>query len=129
MIDLNLKHVPFAYGAIKTMLGSYSPTIRRLRFLPSALGDSIVPIHRHSNLENLKGIVGWGLKDNTDRAVALAEQKELPYYSIEEGFISSLGSKILKAETFSFVSDSKGIYYDATHPSDLEHRHFLQRHR
>lgn len=120
MIDLNLKHVPFAYGAIKTMLGSYSPTIRRLRFLPSALGDSIVPIHRHSNLENLKGIVGWGLKDNTDRAVALAEQKELPYYSIEEGFISSLGSKILKAETFSFVSDSKGIYYDATHPSDLE---------
>lgn len=99
------------------MLGSFSPKIRGLRFLPSALGASIVHAGNHLHQKELKGIVGWGVEKDTRRASAFARQKALPYYTLEAGFIRAIRPD---SEPFSFIIDNTGIYYDATRPSELE---------
>ncbi|MGD9209642.1 MAG: hypothetical protein PVI90_02650, partial [Desulfobacteraceae bacterium] len=102
------------------MLGSFSPGIRRLRLLPSALGVDVVSAADSSNRKALTGMVGWGLKRNTQRAVTTAAKFQLPYYTLEDGFIRSIGLGVLNTDPFSFIVDCRGIYYDATRPSDLE---------
>ena len=64
--------------------------------------------------------IGWGNKDNTSRARKEASQRKVPYYSLEDGFIRSVGLGVDGAESFSLVIDDLGIYYDATRPSRLE---------
>ncbi|WND02919.1 hypothetical protein QGN29_00895 [Temperatibacter marinus] len=65
-------------------------------------------------------IVGWGQKDNTRRARALARQKGLPYIRLEDGFISYLSHPEIDDRRISLIMDQTGIYYDARKPSDLE---------
>jgi len=52
---------------------------------------------------------------------AYAEERNLPLYRVEDGFIRSLtlGSSFFKPA--SMVFDSRGIYFDPSRPSDLEH--------
>lgn len=51
---------------------------------------------------------------------AEAQRKSLPLWRMEDGFLrsSGLGSDLLPP--LSLVLDKRGIYYDATRPSDLE---------
>ncbi len=63
--------------------------------------------------------VVWG-KSETEDVRSYAAKKHIPIYRMEDGFIRSaaLGSK--HTLPLSLVLDKKGIYYDATQPSDLE---------
>ena len=66
-------------------------------------------------------VVGWGRKGNTKKARKYAQKNDLSYYSLEDGFLHSVGYKgVLGQEGVSVVVDKSGIYYDATQPSDLE---------
>ena len=65
-------------------------------------------------------VVGWGKKANTQPAITFSKKSELPYASLEDGFIHSMGQGVLGSESCSLVVDRKGIYYDATQASDLE---------
>ncbi|WP_159445940.1 capsular polysaccharide biosynthesis protein [Desulfobaculum bizertense] len=65
-------------------------------------------------------IAGWGMKQNTLRSREYAKVHQLPYYTLEDGFIRSIGLGVNNAEPFGFVLDSQGIFYDSHHPSDLE---------
>ena len=65
-------------------------------------------------------IVGWGKKENTQKAIKFALDNSLPYWSLEDGFISYLGHPALGDRRFSLIVDESGIYYDATQPSDIE---------
>ncbi len=65
-------------------------------------------------------LVGWGQKANTLKARNLAEQHDLPYWSLEDGFISYLGHPALGDKRFALIVDKTGIYYDGTQPSDIE---------
>ena len=62
----------------------------------------------------------WGKKSFDDVAV-YAKKHAIPLYRVEDGFIRSvsLGSDLTRA--YSLVVDSRGIYFDPTQPSDLEH--------
>lgn len=66
-------------------------------------------------------VVGWGRKDNTKQARIYAANNMLEYYSLEDGFLHSMGQGVLGESSCSLVKDSKGIYYDATQCSDLEY--------
>ena len=44
-----------------------------------------------------------------------------PTYQIEDGFLRSVGLGISQRSPISWIVDYKGIYFDATRPSDLEH--------
>lgn len=67
-------------------------------------------------------VVGWGHKKTAIRAMNYAQKNNLPYYALEDGFIKSLSSTFCEHNNLalSLVLDKKGIYYDATKPSDIE---------
>jgi len=64
-------------------------------------------------------MVGWGRKPLHRLALRFANTRALPFLTIEDGFLRSVG--LGKAEApLSIVVDDIGIYYDATGPSRLE---------
>lgn len=65
-------------------------------------------------------IAGWGLKPTARFARCYAQQHGLPFLSLEDGFLRSLGLGVQGALLHSLIADQSGIYYDATAPSDLE---------
>lgn len=68
----------------------------------------------------------WGKKPFLE-VEQYAYKNRVPLFRVEDGFVRSvsLGSDLTKA--YSLVVDSRGIYFDPTHPSDLEH--ILNTHR
>jgi capsular polysaccharide export protein len=71
-------------------------------------------------LDERSEIFIWG-KKAFDEVESYAERKGIPLFRVEDGFVRSvsLGSDLTKA--YSLVVDGQGIYFDPTHPSDLEH--------
>ncbi|WP_262694503.1 capsular polysaccharide biosynthesis protein [Kordiimonas aquimaris] len=65
-------------------------------------------------------VVGWGEKENTEKARAYAQRKRLPYWRLEDGFIGYLSHPALDPRRLSLIVDTSGIYYDAHQSSDLE---------
>ncbi|MGC1954814.1 MAG: capsular polysaccharide biosynthesis protein, partial [Gammaproteobacteria bacterium] len=65
-------------------------------------------------------VVGWGRKPNTQRARRYAEQNRLPYLSLEDGFLRSVGLAVNGYPPLSLIIDDIGMYYDAATPSRLE---------
>ncbi|MCJ9428713.1 capsular polysaccharide biosynthesis protein [Kordiimonas marina] len=65
-------------------------------------------------------VVGWGKKENTHGAKRFAEKSGLPYWHLEDGFFAYLSHPAIDDRRMAMVLDHKGIYYDATHESDLE---------
>lgn len=64
--------------------------------------------------------LGWGRKESAHKLQCRARSLGVPYFSLEDGFICSLGLGVEKAPTCSLVVDSVGIYYDATQSSSVE---------
>lgn len=64
-------------------------------------------------------VAGWGLKQTTKRARALASKSDVAFLALEDGFIRSVlpGPDSI---TVSLVADRTGVHYDATAASDLE---------
>ncbi|MFO7716736.1 capsular polysaccharide biosynthesis protein [Desulfosarcina sp.] len=102
------------------MLGTFSKGILKRRLLPLALEADLVACRQSSRADKLSGIIGWGLKDNTEKADAFARRHQLPYLSLEDGFVRSVGLGVRGAEPFGFIVDRQGIYYNARQPSDVE---------
>ena len=67
-------------------------------------------------------LLGWGYKSNTLKTRQLAQNHSLPYWALEDGFISWLKHPVqAKAhERLSYIIDKTGIYYDASKPSGLD---------
>ncbi len=102
------------------MIGTFSRGIAKRRLLPLALGDDLIVCTSRTPVNRLAGIIGWGVKDNTKKARKYARRHALPYVTLEDGFIRSVGLGVQKAEPFGFIFDRQGIYYDAQRPSDIE---------
>ncbi|RVU83383.1 hypothetical protein EOL70_16790 [Leucothrix sargassi] len=77
-------------------------------------------IYKPTKKQNIDAVIGWGRKSNTEQAKAFASRHNTPYITLEDGFIHSMSQGRLGAHSWSLVIDKKGIFYDATQPSDLE---------
>ncbi|MBA8879361.1 capsular polysaccharide biosynthesis protein [Phyllobacterium myrsinacearum] len=66
------------------------------------------------------GIVGWGIKPLARMAQRLASIRGLPYWSLEDGFLRSVGLGKAGAPPVSMVADDLGVYFNAATPSRLE---------
>ena len=104
---------------------TFSRGIYKTRELPKLLNSEVFLVKPFSfpgqKPDNDNVVVGWGKKANTERARNFADENNLPYWSLEDGFISYLGHPALGDRRFSLIVDKTGIYYDATQPSDIEH--------
>ena len=67
----------------------------------------------------LEALLVWGRKPSGRWAEALAQERGLPLWRCEDGFLRSLGSAA-EEPSLSLVLDQQGIYYDATRPSELD---------
>lgn len=86
-------------------------------------------IRKFLNLTRFKflctAVAGWGLNKNTIELFNLAQQKNVPFFLIEDGFIRSLYTFAANCPTdlksgISYVVDTKGFYFDCNTPTDLE---------
>lgn len=98
-----------------------SSKIRDIPFLETFLGDRVVYKPKYGAFRGAKGILGWGEKDTASKAKKLAQELNLPYIALEDGFICSFGLRTQGYPPLSLIVDPIGIYYDATKPSLLEH--------
>ncbi|WP_413378276.1 capsular polysaccharide biosynthesis protein [Alkalihalobacillus sp. 1P02AB] len=63
----------------------------------------------------------WGCDEKRDdKIIEFAKSEKIPFFRVEDGFIRSKNLGVMKAPPLSLCIDSKGIYFDATSPSDLE---------
>ncbi|WBA82910.1 capsular polysaccharide biosynthesis protein [Endozoicomonas sp. GU-1] len=86
--------------------------------LPALLGGPVKKLRDFQRDGSV--MVGWGQKENTLKAKSFAQKQQLPYWQLEDGFISYLGHPAQGDRRFSLITDKTGIYYDATQPSDIE---------
>ena len=72
------------------------------------------------NKKQANAIAGWGLRPTTKKARKYAKENKLPFISLEDGFLRSVGLGLEGYSPLSLIADSIGIYYDARFPSELE---------
>lgn len=65
-------------------------------------------------------VLGWGEKENTEKARAYAHRNRLEYWRLEDGFIGYMSHPAIDNRRLSLIVDKSGIYYDAHSSSDLE---------
>lgn len=82
--------------------------------------SSIKKIGPFSQPDSADFVVGWGNKPNTASAKEFADQKNLPYVRLEDGFIGYLGHPSVDKQRLSLIKDEVGIYYDGRTSSKLE---------
>jgi len=94
-------------------------------FINPLLGRGHLKKALSKGLDSQKTIYIWGRKSFPD-VEQYAHLYNIPIFRVEDGFIRSvsLGSDLTQA--YSLVVDLRGIYFDPTQPSDLEH--ILQNH-
>jgi capsular polysaccharide export protein len=84
----------------------------------------LLPDHRLVALERpgsgVDAVAGWGRKLPARWARHVAIQKSRPFYTLEDGFLRSVGLGKAGAAAVSVVMDDLGVYYDARTPSRLE---------
>jgi capsular polysaccharide export protein len=92
-------------------------------FVPNFLGDqSCIEFVKSCPLLPYKGcekLLVWA-SDRVSVDALHANNSLLPLYFMEDGFIRSVGLGADAVEPLSLVIDDRGIYYDATGPSELE---------
>ncbi|NOV22350.1 capsular polysaccharide biosynthesis protein [Cupriavidus necator] len=107
-----------AEGAI----GVLSHGIRRIRHLSTLLGEPVVPVYPWRGAAvPLSGVAAWGRRPSARKALGFAQAHGIErFLCLEDGFLRSLqpGASF---QTCSLVVDDRGIYYDASQPSRLEH--------
>lgn len=65
-------------------------------------------------------VVGWGLRPSGMAARRAALSRGVPFATLEDGFIRSVGLGKNGAAPVSLVLDDRGIYFDSRQPSRLE---------
>ncbi|MGY6216432.1 capsular polysaccharide export protein, LipB/KpsS family [Methylolobus aquaticus] len=97
----------FSRGLVKTLRGS-------------AFLDYPVVFDPRPDDPRIALTAGWGCKPSGEKAAAFAARRGIPCLRLEDGFLRSVGLGALGTPPLSVVVDDRGIYYDASQPSQLE---------
>ncbi|MDQ6212200.1 capsular polysaccharide biosynthesis protein [Achromobacter insolitus] len=103
------------------MYGTFSRTLSRLPGIQALLGKPIVWLRPGTRRvpAGVTEIAGWGLRPSTVRPRQWAARHDLPFVTLEDGFLRSLRHG-KQHPSLSLVVDEDGIYYAASAPSTLE---------
>lgn len=105
-------------AAARRVIGVASRGILKIPGLADFL-DAQPELVSRWNSARFDTIAGWGRKPTSRTARLLAEQNGVPFLTLEDGFLRSVGRGD-QDPPMSIVVDDLGIYYDATAPSRLE---------
>ncbi|CAN7636336.1 capsular polysaccharide biosynthesis protein [Rhizobium rhizogenes] len=97
---------------------AFLPTRWRFPLIGSTLSASLQPIERIGR--EADGVVGWGDKPLARLARRYAHMRKLPYWTLEDGFLRSVGLGKAGAPSVSLIADDLGIHFSAHAPSRLE---------
>jgi capsular polysaccharide export protein len=97
---------------------AFLPTRWRFPLIGSALSASLQPIELPGGAAD--GVVGWGDKPLARIARGYARARKLPYWTLEDGFLRSVGLGKAGAPSVSLIADDLGIHFSAHAPSRLE---------
>ncbi|HEY8428994.1 MAG TPA: hypothetical protein VIL20_11495, partial [Sandaracinaceae bacterium] len=85
-------------------VGVFSPGIARIPHLAALLGAERI-VFRPGPLRRVDCVAGWGRKPNTRSARAYAAEHGVPYLSLEDGFLRSVGLGVHGDPPLSVVVD------------------------
>jgi capsular polysaccharide export protein len=102
------------------MIGVFSKGILNIPCLTAFLNSPAVPCTAWRVPSSVSAIAGWGRRPSTAVARRQAKKRGLPFISLEDGFLRSFAAGSAYPP-LSMVVDRRGIYYDATQESDIEH--------
>ena len=74
----------------------------------------------YSDPERIEAVAGWGFKETSAKARALAAKLQVPYIALEDGFLRSLDLGVNGAQPLSISVDPKGCYYASDSASLIE---------
>ncbi len=94
-------------------------------FINPILKKNYFKLAKNRGLNKTSSIYIWG-KKKFPLVEKFAKENSLKVYRVEDGFIRSIGLGSDLTQPYSLVIDSRGIYFDPTIESDLEH--ILQTH-
>lgn len=97
---------------------AFLPTRLRFPLIGPTLCASLRPIELARGTAD--GVVGWGHKPLARLAHRYAQMRRLPYWTLEDGFLRSVGLGKAGAPSVSLVADDLGIHFSARTPSRLE---------
>lgn len=100
------------------MISLFSRNIFNIPFLDVWLEDATQYVFV-TLFRKIEKVAGWGRKPSADKARHYAAQNNIPYISLEDGFLRSVGLGS-EARAHSLIIDYSGVYYDSTQVSDLE---------
>jgi len=98
----------------------FSHGIKKIPHLASFFPNEELAFARIFSVPKADSVLGWGLRPSTKKSRAYAQQHNLPFIALEDGFLRSLGLGVDGYPPLSMVVDNLGIYYDTTRPSTLE---------
>lgn len=102
-------------------LGTFSPGLFKNNFIRTLFNtNNILLKPNKQQTVKIDLIIGWGRKNNTHHPRVYAKKHNIPYLTLEDGFIHSMSQGRLGAQSWSLVTDELGIFYDATSTSSLE---------
>lgn len=103
------------------MYGTFSRTLSRLPGIQAFLGEPIIWLRPGTRgvPAGVTQIAGWGLRPTTTRPREWAARHNLPFVTLEDGFLRSLRHG-QQHPSLSLVVDEDGIYYAAGSTSKLE---------
>lgn len=106
-------------------VGVISSGILKINFLEQFLAAKVSPVRwlglLSSKFVSASVIVVWGRRSwSYQKGVQIAQKIHAAIWTIEDGFIRSVGLGKDGFQPLSLVVDKRGIYFDAFAPSDLE---------
>ena len=95
---------------------------RKRALVRQFLGESRVRfVRRPSSIPDGATVAVWASGPFADRSAAAGWSSRFTRLYVEDGFLRSVGLGADLVRPLSWVIDGRGIYYDASGPSDLEH--------
>lgn len=102
---------------LPTQVFAYNFSRRKRAFLRRFIGEvKIRFVNRVQQVPPGATLLVWG-----SSPVPAGLEQDVRQLRVEDGFLRSVGLGADLVRPISWVLDSRGIYYDATRPSDLEH--------
>jgi len=99
-----------------------SPGILAIDNIASFLGLQCVLSPREARRRALPAdvVLTWGRKNTSQAAVEYANNRALPVWFLEDGWIRTASQSAHSRRCYSLLVDPVGVYYDSTKPSGIE---------